>query len=82
MPVTPDAVHALTAGKLAELLPLCALVERLAKAVREEAKARLTADAKAVPGYALKPGAVRRSIENVGEAETLYQQAWERVKAS
>lgn len=68
MPDADEKVRALVPSQLAELLGLATLVERLAKKLREEAKVRLEADPNAIPGWTLKPGAVRRSIEETATA--------------
>lgn len=68
IPEAAEAVAALPAAKLADLLGLAALVEKLAKKLRDEAKARLEADASAIPGWTLKPGTMRRTVEDVPAA--------------
>ena len=68
LPRAVAGVQGLVPAKLAELLTLAALVEKLAKKVRDEAKRRLEADPSSVPGWALKPGATRRTVADARKA--------------
>lgn len=59
---TLDQVQALPAPVLSSYLEKLALIEKIGKLLKDEAKARLTADPASVPGYKLAPGASRRTI--------------------
>ena len=68
LPRAVAGVQGLVPAKLAELLTLAALVEKLAKKVRDEAERRLEGDPASVPGWALKPGATRRTVTDARKA--------------
>lgn len=59
-----------------ELMPTvldrCDVAELFIEAIRDEAKARLTADPQSVPGYQLKPGKMLRPVI---DAQRVYDQA-------
>lgn len=62
-----SAVTDLTAEKLSASLDKISLVENICDALRAEAKRRLEQDATSLPGWKLKPGAVKESITNPQE---------------
>lgn len=60
--ITPDAIAAtLTSQKLGDFLKRAAMAESIIEACKEEAKRRLS-DGDTIPGWTLKPGAVRQKI--------------------
>ena len=56
--------EALTPTKTAEILEKAQAVKQLIKEVEQRAEAMLAEDPGAIPGWMMKPGSVRRSIED------------------
>jgi hypothetical protein len=56
--------EALTPTKTAEILEQAQAVKELIKAVEERAEAMMAEDPGAIPGWTMKPGSVRRSVED------------------
>lgn len=63
-------VAALTSAEMSDAMEKLAPVKALVKALEERAKLLLEADEECIPGWGLKKGACRRSVENPGEAIT------------
>lgn len=61
-------VGALAPDRLATILRQLAVIDRVATAVRAEARARLEADPASVPGWSLRPGAIRKSVADARAA--------------
>lgn len=66
--VSQTADSGLSGVEVADLLTMCELADMVVESVRVKARIMLAEDPSSIPGWGLKPGATRRTVEDTAKA--------------